>query len=50
MSARGDDRRRLERIYWFTVEFGLINTPDGIRIYGKRHFVLFFRNETLSHA
>lgn len=24
----------IERLYWFTVEFGLINTPDGIRIYG----------------
>lgn len=24
----------LERLYWFTVEFGLINTVDGVRIYG----------------
>ena len=32
--AQGSDRRRLERIYWFTVEFGLIKTPDGPRIYG----------------
>jgi phenylalanine-4-hydroxylase len=24
----------LGRIYWFTVEFGLINTPQGPRIYG----------------
>ena len=35
MAARGDDRRRLERIYWFTVEFGLIGTADGMRIYGN---------------
>lgn len=26
--------RRLERFYWFTVEFGLINTGEGRRIYG----------------
>jgi phenylalanine-4-hydroxylase len=24
----------LARLYWYTVEFGLINTPAGIRIYG----------------
>jgi phenylalanine-4-hydroxylase len=35
MAARGDDRRRLERIYWFTVEFGLIDTAEGLRIYGN---------------
>ena len=25
---------QLTRLYWYTVEFGLINTPDGLRIYG----------------
>ena len=25
----------LARLYWYTVEFGLIVTPDGIRIYGS---------------
>lgn len=25
----------VQRIYWFTVEFGLINTPDGVRAYGS---------------
>ena len=25
----------LTRIYWFTVEFGLIRNPDGLRIYGN---------------
>jgi len=24
----------LGRLYWYTVEFGLIDTPDGLRIYG----------------
>jgi phenylalanine-4-hydroxylase len=35
MAAQGDDRRRLERVYWFTVEFGLIDTGGGLRIYGN---------------
>ncbi len=26
--------RQLERFYWFTVEFGLIRKPEGLRIYG----------------
>ncbi|MDE3015635.1 MAG: phenylalanine 4-monooxygenase [Pseudomonadota bacterium] len=25
----------IERLYWFTVEFGLINTQEGLRIYGS---------------
>jgi phenylalanine-4-hydroxylase len=25
---------KLARLYWYTVEFGLIETPDGLRIYG----------------
>ncbi|WP_394763430.1 phenylalanine 4-monooxygenase [Phenylobacterium sp.] len=24
----------LARLYWYTVEFGLLQTPDGVRIYG----------------
>jgi phenylalanine-4-hydroxylase len=32
--AQGKNRRRLERIYWFTVEFGLLRTTEGTRIYG----------------
>jgi len=24
----------LARLYWFTVEFGLLNTPKGLRVYG----------------
>jgi phenylalanine-4-hydroxylase len=25
---------KLARLYWYTVEFGLIETPEGLRIYG----------------
>lgn len=32
MSLGGLDE--LARLYWYTVEFGLINTPKGLRIYG----------------
>jgi len=27
--------RELARLYWYTVEFGLIATPEGLRIYGS---------------
>ncbi len=33
--AEGPNRRRIERFYWFTVEFGLIRTAQGLRIYGN---------------
>ncbi len=26
--------RNLARLYWYTVEFGLLGTPEGLRIYG----------------
>lgn len=29
-----DTIENLTRLYWYTVEFGLINTPEGRRIYG----------------
>ena len=32
--AKGNDRIKLETFHWFTVEFGLIKNPDGLRIYG----------------
>lgn len=35
MNAEGETRRQLERIYWFTVEFGLIRQNGGYRIYGN---------------
>jgi phenylalanine-4-hydroxylase len=34
-AARKEDRPMLARLYWFTVEFGLINRPqEGLRTYG----------------
>lgn len=33
-AASKEDRAFLARLYWFTVEFGLVNTPEGARIYG----------------
>jgi phenylalanine-4-hydroxylase len=35
LAAREEDRRRIERFYWFTVEFGLVRTREGLRIYGN---------------
>ena len=32
--AEGEDRKMLEAFHWFTVEFGLIRKPEGMRIYG----------------
>ncbi|HLT47356.1 MAG TPA: phenylalanine 4-monooxygenase [Rubricoccaceae bacterium] len=34
LHAEGQDRVSLERLHWFTVEFGLIRDPDEIRIFG----------------
>lgn len=34
VTATKEERVYLARLYWFTMEFGLINTPDGLRIYG----------------
>jgi phenylalanine-4-hydroxylase len=35
LRARGLGRlANLARLYWYTVEFGLMQTPDGLRIYG----------------
>ncbi|MBL4596924.1 MAG: phenylalanine 4-monooxygenase [Robiginitomaculum sp.] len=35
MRSMGYDRlKALASLYWYTVEFGLINTPKGMRIYG----------------
>ncbi|MFN3370437.1 MAG: phenylalanine 4-monooxygenase [Sphingomonadaceae bacterium] len=33
-SIRFSALHRLARLYWYTVEFGLIETPAGLRIYG----------------
>ena len=34
LSVSPKDRRRLFRVFWFTIEFGLLKTSDGIRAYG----------------
>jgi phenylalanine-4-hydroxylase len=34
LNAEGSDRLRLERLHWFTVEFGLIRQAEGTRIFG----------------
>ncbi|NRA21741.1 MAG: phenylalanine 4-monooxygenase [Oceanospirillaceae bacterium] len=34
MGASSEERKYLARLYWFTVEFGLLDTPAGLRIYG----------------
>jgi phenylalanine-4-hydroxylase len=33
-ALRRDALANVARLYWYTVEFGLINTPEGLRIYG----------------
>ena len=32
--ATQEERKLLGRLYWFTIEFGLIKTAEGLRIYG----------------
>lgn len=34
LSVSPKDRRRIFRIFWFTIEFGLLKTPQGIKAYG----------------
>ncbi|MEE4331601.1 MAG: phenylalanine 4-monooxygenase, partial [Wenzhouxiangella sp.] len=34
LKASKRERVLLARLYWFTVEFGLLQTADGVRIYG----------------
>ena len=34
LKAEGINRKYLETFHWFTVEFGLIRKPEGMRIYG----------------
>jgi phenylalanine-4-hydroxylase len=35
LAADPSDHAMLARLFWFTVEFGLVNTPEGIRAYGS---------------
>lgn len=34
LQAQPKDRRRLFRLFWFTIEFGLVKTEEGLRAYG----------------
>lgn len=34
LKANKEDRAMLARLYWFTIEFGLVETSAGLRIYG----------------
>ena len=34
LKADPKDRRRLFRLFWFTIEFGLLKTKDGFKAYG----------------
>lgn len=45
VKASKEDRRMLARLYWFTTEFGLINTAKGLRIYGAG--ILSSKGETI---
>ena len=46
LRAIGRDRVALETLHWFTVEFGLIREPEGIRIFGAG--ILSSRGEVIS--
>jgi phenylalanine-4-hydroxylase len=35
LAAEPEDHVMLARLFWFTVEFGLVNTDEGIRAYGS---------------
>ena len=45
LSASKKDRIFLARLYWFTIEFGLLNSDDGLRIYGGG--ILSSKEETI---
>jgi phenylalanine-4-hydroxylase len=34
LSISSKDRRRLFRLFWFTIEFGLLKSTDGVKAYG----------------
>jgi len=45
LNATPDDRVMLAKLYWFTIEFGLIETTNGLRAYGGG--ILSSANETV---
>ena len=47
LNAKGAQRTALERLHWFTIEFGLIRQPEGLRVFGAG--IMSSKNE-LAHA
>ncbi|PJA99791.1 MAG: phenylalanine 4-monooxygenase [Ignavibacteriales bacterium CG_4_9_14_3_um_filter_30_11] len=47
LNAKGMDSKFLETFHWFTVEFGLIKNPAGMRIYGAG---ILSSNEEVQHS
>ena len=47
LNAEGMNRKYLETFHWFTVEFGLIRQPEGMRIYGAG---ILSSKEEVQHA
>ena len=47
LSAKGETRKELETLHWFTVEFGLIKKSEGMRIYGAG---IISSKEEIKHA
>lgn len=45
LSASHEDQVMLARLYWFTIEFGLIKTKEGLRAYGGG--ILSSKSETI---
>lgn len=45
LNANAKDRALLARLFWFTIEFGLVNTEAGLRIYGAG--ILSSKEETI---
>lgn len=45
LGASKEDRVMLAKLYWFTIEFGLLQSPEGLRIYGGG--ILSSANETV---
>lgn len=45
LNATHKERVLLARLYWFTIEFGLIQTSSGLRVYGGG--ILSSKNETV---
>src|SRR3990172_9647278 len=47
LNAKGETRKELETMHWFTVEFGLIKKREGMRIYGAG---IISSKEEIKHA